>query len=59
MQYSTGTKAMLYVQHSTDLGQLRLTVMWVTGISTYNSLPVRVTAEGKWSVKGVKRSKTV
>ena len=42
------------MQHSTELGQLRLTVRWVTKISVYNSLPVRVTAEGKWSVKGVK-----
>lgn len=54
MQHGTSLKANLYVQQSTDLGLLRLTVMWITNSSVYNGLLVRTTTPCPTPVEGFK-----
>ena len=53
VQHHTGLKARLFLQrraaqHSTGLGILRVTVMWITNSLMYNGLSVRITTRSHW-----------
>lgn len=45
VQHDTSLKAKLYIQHSTGLGLVELTVIWMTNSLMYNGFPVSITTQ--------------